>query len=266
MNAYQPFFGPAAPELGWIPAPRYLLRRDRIRRMIARVQPGRLLEVGPGAGALLVEFTRAGFVCDALEQSASARQLASAFLARFGAAVPMHQNPQEQWSEGFDLVCAFDVLEHIEEDGAALAQWRSWLKPGGVLLLSVPAHVQQWNARDIWAGHYRRYERGNLIALLEQSGFSVELFECYGFPLANLTEVVGAPGYQKKLRQAELSDEEGRLQGTDRSGIDRSRDLRFYRMLTSRVGRGILWGCMGLQRLFLRSDLGNGYLTLAVRR
>ena len=43
MNTFDALYGPAAPDLGWIPAPRYLLRRDRIRRLIAGVQPGRLL-------------------------------------------------------------------------------------------------------------------------------------------------------------------------------------------------------------------------------
>lgn len=266
MNTYHPFFGPAASELGWIPAPRYLLRRDRIRRMIDEVQPGRLLEVGPGAGALLVEFTRAGFACEALEQSASARQLATDFLARFGAAVPVHQSPQPHWTEGFDLVCAFDVLEHIEEDAAALGQWCSWLKPGGVLLLSVPAHHSRWNAGDVWAGHYRRYEREGLVSLLEQKHFSVEVFECYGFPLANLTERIGALVYQRKLNAKIRAKEHTHRQGSDASGIDRSFHLHVQSLLTSWVGRGVLWGCMWLQRLFLRSDLGNGYLTLAVKR
>lgn len=266
MNAYNPFFGPAAPDLGWIPAPRYLLRRERILGMIAGVQPGRLLEVGPGAGALLVEFTRAGFACEALEQSAAARQLATAFLAGFGAAVPVHQNPQAHWKEGFDLVCAFDVLEHIEEDAAALEQWHSWLRPGGVLLLSVPAHGSRWNAGDVWAGHYRRYEREGLVRLLAQNGFSVRVFECYGFPLANLTERIGAPMYQRKLNAKRRAKEHAHRQGSDVSGIDRSSHLHVHSLLTSWVGRGIFWGCMRLQRLFLRSDLGNGYLTLAVRK
>ena len=266
MNTFDALYGPAAPDLGWIPAPRYLLRRDRIRRMIAGVQPGRLLEVGPGAGALLVEFSRVGFTCEALEQSAQARQLATDFLARFGAAVPVHQSPQPHWTAFFDLICAFDVLEHIEEDGLALEQWRSWLRPGGVLLLSVPAHTSKWNAGDIWAGHYRRYARDGLISLLAEKHFSVEAFECYGFPLANLTELIGARVYQRKLNAKRREEAHAHRQGSDVSGIDRAAHLRFQSLLTSCVGRGILWGGMRLQRLFLGSDLGNGYLTLAVGR
>ena len=55
------FLGPAAPDLGWVPAPRYLMRRARIRALLEALDPGRLPEVGPGAGALLIEGARRGF-------------------------------------------------------------------------------------------------------------------------------------------------------------------------------------------------------------
>ena len=47
------FLGPAAPDLGWVPAPRYLMRRARILRQLSTIPTGRLLEVGPGAGMIL---------------------------------------------------------------------------------------------------------------------------------------------------------------------------------------------------------------------
>lgn len=56
-----PVFGPVAPELGWVPAPRYLLRRSRVLRLLATVERGRLLEIGCGAGVLCQEVARLGF-------------------------------------------------------------------------------------------------------------------------------------------------------------------------------------------------------------
>src|SRR3546814_6549126 len=69
---------------------------------------------------------------------------------------------------------AFEVLEHIEDDHAALRQWLGWLKPGGILLMSVPAHPSQWNAADVWAGHFRRYRKRELLGLVEENVLELE--------------------------------------------------------------------------------------------
>ena len=65
----------------WVPAPRYLLRRDRVLAALADVPPGRVLEVGCGAGALLRDLHRLGHHCTGLEHSAAARSMAVAMHA-----------------------------------------------------------------------------------------------------------------------------------------------------------------------------------------
>jgi len=258
--------GPAAPELGWVPAPRYLLRRDRVRRMLKNVPTGRLLEIGPGAGALLVESANMGFQCEALESSPEAQKLSKEFVRQFNLSIPINESAGTDWSDKFDVVCAFDVLEHIENDREALEQWCSWLKPGGTLLLSVPAHMKRWNSSDEWAGHYRRYERNSLIALLENTGFSVEIFECYGFPLANFAEAVGAPVYRSGMVARDNSRDEGRQRGTDLSGVDRRPALKIFPFLEMFPGRLAIWFFLQLQRFFLKMDWGNGYILKAVKQ
>ena len=64
--------------------------------------------------------------------------------------------------EVFDVVGAFEVLEHIEGDREALEAWRRWLTPGGQLMLSVPSHQDRFGPADLVVGHYRRYERDDL--------------------------------------------------------------------------------------------------------
>ncbi len=59
--------------------------------------------------------------------------------------------------EAYDLVCAFDVLEHVEEDGKAVAALARKLKPGGVLLCTAPANQWMWSQHDVINQHYRRY-------------------------------------------------------------------------------------------------------------
>lgn len=80
----------------------------------------------------------------------------------------------------FELVSAFDVLEHCEPEAAALAELARVLRPGGRLLLSVPAYQWAWTDHDVRAGHHRRYTRGRVVAAVEQAGFTVRR-ATYGF-------------------------------------------------------------------------------------
>ena len=85
--------------------------------------------------------------------------------------------------ETFDMVCAFEVLEHIEDDAAALEEWRSHVRVGGHLLLSVPAWQHMSGPSDVLAGRHRRYSPDELDALLRAAGFEPVTTRLYGWPL-----------------------------------------------------------------------------------
>lgn len=74
----------------------------------------------------------------------------------------------------FDVVSAFDVVEHCDPEAGALAEFRRILVPGGRLLLAVPAYAWAWSQFDVDAGHHRRYTRKRLVDALESAGFDVE--------------------------------------------------------------------------------------------
>ncbi|WP_426561797.1 class I SAM-dependent methyltransferase [Angustibacter sp. McL0619] len=74
----------------------------------------------------------------------------------------------------FDLVTAFDVVEHCEPESVALAEVRRVLAPGGRFLLSVPAYQWAWTDFDVAAGHYRRYTRRRLRDALAEAEFTVD--------------------------------------------------------------------------------------------
>jgi SAM-dependent methyltransferase len=95
---------------------------------------------------------------------------------------------QELGDDRFDLVCAFEVLEHIEDDAAALKEWSSRLRANGWLLLSVPAHQHRFGPGDEMAGHFRRYDPAAMTALLTRCGFTEIQVRQYGFPLGYLLE------------------------------------------------------------------------------
>ena len=80
----------------------------------------------------------------------------------------------------FTLICALDILEHVDDDCAALAELARVAAPGADLLLSVPLHPQAWTAFDDFVGHCRRYEPAPLVARLARHGFQVEQSAVYG--------------------------------------------------------------------------------------
>lgn len=258
-----PDFGVVAPELGWVPPLRYLLRRHRILALIAYFSPGRLLEIGCGAGALLVDFSRLGFECKGLETSPQALGLAKAITQACDARITFVNEADANWTQAFDTVCAFDVLEHIEADAAALKQWWDWLQPGGQLVLSVPAHPSRFGAGDVWAGHYRRYTKKGLLSLLENSGFRIEQMECYGFPLANLTEFLGERYYRKLLEKRRGSFDQA--SATAQSGIERSAYLKNFHVMNTWIIRIALRAANFFQWLTRNTELGSGYLIVASR-
>ena len=73
----------------------------------------------------------------------------------------------------FDVVGAFDVVEHCESEAQAMQELARVLVPGGRLLMSVPAYQWAWTDHDVLAGHYRRYTRRRLIAAVEGAGLDV---------------------------------------------------------------------------------------------
>lgn len=263
-----PLYGVALPGRNWVPAPSYVLRRRRILNVFSEFEPGRLLEVGSGAGAMLADLSRMGHSCAALETSPDARKLAN-LINSGDSNVAIYAEPQEGWADAFDTVLAMEVLEHIEDHAAALANWFNWLRHDGRLVISVPAHPRLWNASDVWAGHFRRYTREGLRQVVEEAGFQVEHMECYGFPLSNVIEPIRALMHARRLDAEKAADarreEDGRAHGSARSGTERGLETRLYPLQASWAGSLAMRLFLALQYLFLRTDRGTGYILVARR-
>lgn len=73
----------------------------------------------------------------------------------------------------FDVVAAFDVIEHCEPEAAVLAELTRVLTPGGRLLVSVPAYQWAWSDFDVHNGHHRRYTRRRLVTAVEAQGLGI---------------------------------------------------------------------------------------------
>jgi SAM-dependent methyltransferase len=80
----------------------------------------------------------------------------------------------------FDLVCAFDIVEHVDDEAAALGEISRVAKPGAAILISLPLHPQRWTAFDEFVGHCRRYEPVSLVDTLARHALRVERSAAYG--------------------------------------------------------------------------------------
>ena len=80
----------------------------------------------------------------------------------------------------FDLLCALDIIEHVDDDRSAMAELSRVAARGATLLLSTPLHPEMWTPFDDFVGHRRRYEPKQIQALLQHHGFTIERCAVFG--------------------------------------------------------------------------------------
>jgi SAM-dependent methyltransferase len=137
------------------------------------VEPAALrLEIGPGLRPRLA-LDAAVFVDVSRTACAKLRRAGAVALCATVDALPVA-------TASVGAVHAYDVLEHIEDDAAAIAELARVVAPGGVAVLSIPLHRRRWQHFDRVVGHARRYEPAALVALLARFGFVLDGFAPFG--------------------------------------------------------------------------------------
>lgn len=132
-----------------------------------------LLEVGCGNGFVLqgLRAARPDLTLTGAELFAEGLMIARSRLP--GIALLQFDARQMPFDAEFDVIGAFDVLEHIDEDDEVLRQLRQAVQPGGGILLTVPQHPWLWSSADDYAHHKRRYTRDVLVRKVADAGFEV---------------------------------------------------------------------------------------------
>ncbi len=172
-------------EVHWWYTARRRILASLIERVVRPPTDARILEVGCGTGHNLKMLGQFGTV-DGIEIDDAARAIAE---KRLGHSISSARLPELSGIKRgyYDLAAALDVVEHIDDDRATIAALASCLKPGGKLLVTVPAHQWMWSAHDELNHHKRRYSKAGLRRLIEGSPLRLErigYFNSFLFPLA----------------------------------------------------------------------------------
>jgi SAM-dependent methyltransferase len=184
----------------WYRARRQILA-ELIRRNVTLPRKARILEIGCGTGHNLAMLGGFGRV-DALELDDEARAVAEQRLGRKAMSAPLPELADVK-DRQYDLIGAFDVIEHIDDDAAAIESIAKKLKKGGKFVMTVPAHQWMWSAHDVVNHHKRRYSKQSLRKLIEGSPLRLDrigYFNSLLFPLAVADRLVS------KLRGKENAD------------------------------------------------------------
>jgi SAM-dependent methyltransferase len=174
----------------------YRARRDILADYLSRYgglpDDARILEIGCGTGHNLPMLAQFGSV-EAIEIDAAARAIASQRLGK-----PVGNAPLPALTGvargTYDLIAVLDVVEHIEDDVGALTAMAECLKPGGKILITVPAHQWMWSAHDVVNHHHRRYSKKTLGAAIARAGLThngLRWFNSLLFPAAVAARAAG---------------------------------------------------------------------------
>ena len=205
-----------------------------------------VLEIGCGQGGfaarLAARYRYVGLEPDPVSFEVARARLAGAGEVRNGDLASVRDDEQ------FDLVCAFEVIEHMEDDRGALAAWLHHVRPGGWLLVSAPAWPDRFSAWDELVGHHRRYDPRALTRLLADLGLEDAEATAFGAPLGYVLEGIrnrlarGRVAGARDLSYEERTSGSGRLL-TPRAGaaavLVHAATFPFMKLQHAFPGRGV---------------------------
>jgi len=219
--------------------PRHELRESLLLEEFLAVSPGpAVLDVGAGSGTFSNLLSARGFDVTSTDVTDEALEVLRSRVP--GAVARADATSLPFASSSFDGVILGEVLEHLEDDGAAVKEAARVLRPKGSLAVSVPRNPAWFSQSDQWAGHVRRYTREELVDRIESTGFTVITCKAWGFPFSAL--------YHRTV-----------FEWIVRRGKQRS--------APARAGLPLLGALLRLDRLFVGQERGSlGYILVARRR
>lgn len=177
------------------------LRWDVVRRHIEAFRPTTILEFGCGVGGFGARFAALADYTG-VEPDGTSFEIARSRIERQSGIVLNGDHHVVTQGTKYDLVCAFEVLEHTEDDKGTLDAWSRFVAPRGHLMLSVPAWPDRFGPSDDRAGHLRRYTPDGMRDLLLGVGLTDVHISLVGWPIGFALE--GARNLLAARQQAEI--------------------------------------------------------------
>lgn len=156
----------------------------------------RILNAGCGSGELSFLLASDGHTVHGIDPTDAYIALAQRHRAVSGASFEVSSIEAFEPRELFGAVVATDVLEHIKDDRAALARLASFVRPGGIVVITVPALPILFGYHDRMLGHFRRYTKASFRALTEGAGLNIKKVRYFGFTLIPISVL-----YSKMLKK-----------------------------------------------------------------
>lgn len=237
--------------MNWYPTPTYLLRRKAILELVGKEPNQKILEIGCGLGDLLNVLDRCGHNGIGIDTSKDAINYVNKELQLIN--FKAINSDIDSINDKFDIVIASEVIEHCEDDFGLIVSMLNRIKPTGKLIITIPAHMADWDSNDDFCGHLRRYEKDELYKLLETVGFCDISIKSYGFPLFNLLKPIYSLAIKNKIDTTKKNNERTQNSGSmwlfsQLSGV--------FEIIFNNI---TMIPFYIVQKYFYKTDLGKGY-------
>lgn len=244
-------------------APRYLFRKLNILRILKEQNDIKtFVDVGCGAGELALTLVGKGFSGVGLDYSADAIKTAESLRRKKNISdkklALIKGDQSELGRKKYDVVICCEVLEHVKEDAALLKKLIA--VSNKYLLISVPAKQKLFDESDEAVGHFRRYEKEDLIKLVETNGLMIKEMVNYGYPFTNTIRFARRAMFKRVLKKSKSHSMEKRSKG---SGIN---PIKLPSFLIKIDIEKLIVPFYHFSRLFNKTNLSEGYLVLCEKK
>ena len=237
-------------------APRYLFRKQNILRQVKTVPIKTFADVGCGAGELACTLAERGYKGIGIDFSDDALKVANDI--RKARKIPSKSITFKKGSlsalpKKSDLIICCEVLEHLDKDDEFLKDVRKY---GDYFIFSVPARMKWFDRFDEKVGHFRRYEKHELIKKLELHGYTIKEFSSYGYPFINLTRLI------RKVMSGKVERQKNAEEMTKQSGINPIKTKYLQSLDIEPIIKSLNW----ISLPFNRYNLSEGYVILCQKK
>lgn len=242
----------------WTPTPTFLYRNYLYAKIADRFPKSKFfLDVGAGNGMFLKRLSDLGFSGESIDISRDAVKFAkSQYKGTKKIKIKQGNIFTYKSKKKYDVIFSFETFEHIKEDQKAFVKVYKLLAKGGTFVMSVPAHMSEWSKIDEIKGHYRRYERKELVEKIKKAGFKVDTVWTYGFPLLLLLRQISKTGQFIRFsvggRDKDSLGEQSSIQEEYNPGLEKFVTNKFLTYIPFKF-----------MDLFVGTDLGFGYIVIA---